>query len=124
MDFLAVVTLTGFFGDAFLQILVKKFGYDWGLKSYFEQHGTAEALFLGAGLMAILFIIYIYILKLPLSYTNLAIYGIIIDIIFRKTMVFNTLTDYYNVQNYFETMIIGGSLPAMLPLLIFNIFKN
>ena len=118
--FLVVVALTGFFGDLFLQFCVKYLGFDWGLEQYFSEHGTAESLTLGAGLMTILFVIY-FIFPFEINYINLAIYGIVLDIIFRQTMIFQSLTDYYNVQNHFETMIIGGALPVMLPLFIYQL---
>jgi hypothetical protein len=61
--------ITGFFGDAGLQLLTKKFGMGgstgWGLKPYFSQHGTGEALCVASGMMTLFYIIFLYVLRLP-----------------------------------------------------------
>ena len=120
MDIITNATLTGFFGDASLQLLTSK-GLGgptgWGLNSYFSQHGRIESLFIGAGMMAVFFVIYIYILKLPLKPTYLAVYGMLIDIVFRKFRIFPSLDGYYKNQSYFDTMIVGGSLPTIIVFL-------
>ena len=121
--------LTGFFGDAILQIVCsKRFtntsifssdkGDDWGLKSYFKQHGIAESLCIATGMMTLFYIVYVYILRLPLNPIYLAVYGIILDYIFRKSEVFPSLSDYYKQLNYFESAV-WGAIPLMLPLIPF-----
>jgi hypothetical protein len=123
VDIIAISFLTGFFGDALLQIATKDFGFNWGLKQYFIYHGSGESLCIAGGMMTLFYIIYLYILRLPLNYTYLAIYGIILDYIFRKTMVFNSLRGYYKALNYFWSAF-WGAIPMILPFLIYNIIKN
>jgi hypothetical protein len=120
LDIISVSCLTGFFGDAALQIATKYLGFNWGLKQYFIYHGSGEALCIASGMMTLFYIFYIYVLRLPLNYTYLAIYGIILDFIFRKTMVFNSLQGYYKALNYFWSAF-WGAIPMILPLFIYNI---
>jgi hypothetical protein len=118
-------TLVGFFGDAILQLgtpVIHK-DDDWGLKKYFEQHGIAESLCIAAGMMALFYIFYLFVLRIKPDWKLLAIYGIILDYIFRKTMVFPSLDDYYKKLNYFQSAL-WGAIPMVLPLVPFMIFKK
>lgn len=122
---LIIAVLVGFFGDALLQILVAagmggKTG--WGLRDYFQQHGRAESLFIAAGMMALFFVIYL-LLKLPLKFYLLAIYGIILDILFRVIMVFPSLRGYYKALNPFYSAL-WGAIPMMLPLFICSLLSR
>ena len=81
IDIISISCLTGLFGDATLQMATKYLGFNWGLKDYFIYHGSGESLCIAAGMMTLFYIIYIYILRLPLNYAYLAIYGIILDYI-------------------------------------------
>ena len=120
MDIVSLSCVTGFAGDALLQAGVKlNMGgpSGWGLKDYFKQHGAVEALFIPGGMLTIFFVIYIYVLQLPLTYTNLAIYGVVLDFIFRKTMLFPSLDQYYEYFNYFWSAV-WGAIPMMIPLLL------
>lgn len=119
VDLLTITCLTGFFGDMLLQILVSLgFGgpTGWGLKSYFLQHGRLESMFIAAGMMTVFFILY-DMTGLPLTYTNLIIYGILLDVVFRKTNAFPSLTEYYKNTNYFWSAF-WGAVPMILPLII------
>lgn len=114
--------LTGFFGDGLLQGLVKvgmggKTG--WGLKGYFKQHGSAESLFVAAGMMGIFYLVYIAT-GLPLKIQWIAIYGIVLDLIFRLTSLFPSLRGYYNALNYFWSGV-WGVIPMIIPLLILKL---
>jgi hypothetical protein len=124
LDIISIACLTGFFGDIFLQIRVKYLGGDGGLKKYFAQHGRAEAICIATGMMAVLQMFYLYVLCLPLNYVYLAIYGVVVDIFFRTTMVFSSLDEYYKVLDYPFTTTIGGALPAILPYFIYNMLYN
>jgi hypothetical protein len=118
----ASAALTGFFGDAILQIFPPIMGKDedWGLRSYFKQHGIGESLCIATGMMTLFYIFYLYVLRLPIDWKYLAVYGVILDYIFRKTMVFESLKDYYRQLNYIESAI-WGAIPMVLPLLPFII---
>jgi preprotein translocase subunit SecG len=120
MDIVSLSCVTGFAGDALLQVGVQK-GMGgptgWGLKEYFKQHGAIEALFIPGGMLTIFFVIYIYVLKLPLTYTNLAIYGVVLDLLFRETMLFPSLDKYYKYFNYFWSAV-WGAIPMMIPLFL------
>jgi hypothetical protein len=119
-NIIAIACLTGFIGDAILQLGVYNSVGDWGLKSYFKQHGLAESLFIAGGMMTLFYIVYIYVLQLPLKWYYLAIYGIILDYIFRKTMVFKSLEGYYAHLNYFWSAF-WGAIPMLIPFVIINI---
>jgi hypothetical protein len=116
---LTISCLTGFIGDATLQLLVRftsmggKTG--WGLKEYFRQHGPAESLFVAGGMMTLFYVIYLSMLGLPVIWYYLAIYGIILDFIFRKTMLFPSLKGYYQQLNYFWSGF-WGAVPMIMPL--------
>ena len=118
---LSISSITGFLGDALLQFLTKNMGLGgqsgWGLKSYFTQHGSIEALFIASGMMSIFYVFYLFILGLQPTLVSLAIYGIILDLLFRKTMWFPSLKGYYNHLNYFWSAF-WGAIPMILPLLI------
>jgi hypothetical protein len=112
---------TGFFGDAGLQFLSRFMGgpTGWGLKAYFKQHGSAESLFIASGMMTLFYVIYIYILGFPISLYYLAIYGIILDYIFRVMRLFPSLDGYYKSLNYFWSAF-WGAIPLMMPLIIYK----
>jgi len=116
---ISIACVTGFAGDAGLQLLTKIMGgpSGWGLLPYFKQHGAAESLFIAGGMMTIFYVIYLYVLGLPPNLYYLAIYGIILDYIFRKTMLFPSLQGYYNHLNYFWSAF-WGAIPMILPLVI------
>lgn len=118
-NLISVACITGFVGDASLQVLSKFMGgkTGWGLIPYFKQHGSVEALFIAGGMMTIFYVIYLDLLKLPVKWYYLAIYGIILDYIFRKTMLFPSLDGYYNHLNYFWSAF-WGAIPMLIPLFI------
>jgi hypothetical protein len=116
---LAISCFTGFFGDMSLQVLVNSgFGgkTGWGLIEYFRQHGRVESLFIPAGMMTLFYAIYLES-KLPVTIGYLFIYGVLLDIFFRYTMIFPSLKGYYKSLNVVESMIWGG-IPMILPLII------
>jgi hypothetical protein len=125
----ALAFLTGFFGDILLQTGAKMGlggATGWGLNEYFAQHGAAEATCIAGGMMALF-----YILILPLIKKNdhllnlfyLAIYGIILDFIFRKMMIFSSLKGYYIYFNYFWSAV-WGAIPLILPYLIYLVILS
>ena len=121
LDLIVISCIAGFVGDALLQFgsNVLKLGGQtgWGLKSYFAQHGSSESVFIAGGMMTVFYIIYLYFLSFPINYVYLAIYGIILDFIFRKTEIFPSLRGYYGYFNYFWSAV-WGAIPLILPLLI------
>jgi hypothetical protein len=120
---IVAAALTGFGGDAILQIGSPMLGKDedWGLRSYFKQHGVGEALCIAAGMMTMFYIFYFVVLRLPPDWRYLAVYGIILDWIFRKAMLFSSLKDYYAHLNYAESAL-WGAIPMILPLVVARIF--
>jgi hypothetical protein len=119
---LSISFIVGFVGDALIQIGAKLGlggSTGWGLNSYFKQHGSAESLFIAGGMMTLFYIIYLYLLPFKINYINLAIYGLILDIIFRKLRLFRSLDGYYKYLNYFWTGF-WGAIPLMMPLAILN----
>ncbi len=116
MDLVSIAACTGFIGDALLQIIVKNTNFDWGLRQYFNQHGSIESLCIAAGMLAIFFIIYVQ-LRLPITWYYLALYGIGLDLLFRETMLFPSLKGYYNHLNFFWSGMYGA-IPMMIPYFI------
>ena len=118
--------LSGFIGDSLLQIGAGAFHLGgqtgWGLRDYFAKHGQAESVCIAGGMMIFFYIIYFYILCLPANYLYLAIYGIILDFIFRKTMIFQSLKGYYNYFDYFWSAV-WGAIPLMMPLALYDLIS-
>jgi hypothetical protein len=126
ISLIGISALTGFVGDAILQYISPRLSPQsdgWGLNPYFKQHGSAEALFVAAGMMAIFYVLYLDILGLKPSFTNLAVYGILLDLFFRETMLFQSLTGYYTALNYFWSGF-WGAVPMMLPFLIYKLMMR
>ena len=124
MDLVSTAFMVGFVGDATLQVISPRLGgpTGWGLTQYFEQHGKAEALFTAGGMMALFYIIYLYVFKLPPTYLYMIIYGIILDLLFRQFTIFPSLKGYYEYLNYFWSGF-WQAFSMVLPLFIYNQFK-
>jgi hypothetical protein len=126
---IGTAAIVGFIGDLLLQVgskYLKLGGPDgWGLKDYFTQHGSAESLFIAAGMMAIFYQIFFMFVKLPTIYVIplLALYGIILDLIFRKFMVFKSLQGYYQYFNYFWSAV-WAAIPLIIPFIIFRYYSD
>lgn len=120
----SIACLTGFIGDGSLQVLTKFMGgkTGWGLLPYFKQHGSIESLFIAAGMMSLFYVIYLDILKLEPSWIGLSVYGLILDLIFRITMLFSSLDEYYRQLNYFWSGF-WGAIPMVIPYMIVKSFK-
>ena len=120
-NLLIIACLTGFTGDFLLQIGAKT-GLGgptgWGLNDYFKQHNSPESLFIAGGMMSLFYVIFI-LLNIPINYINLAIYGVILDFLFRKLMIFPSLNEYYVWFNYFWSAV-WGAITMMFPLFIYN----
>jgi len=119
MNLIGIACLTGFIGDFTLQTGVKM-GLGgptgWGLKDYFKLHGSGEAMFTAAGMMSLFYTLFL-MSGIPVTFVNLAIYGVLLDLIFRKLMIFGSLKEYYEYFNYFWSAV-WGIIPLCLPLAI------
>jgi putative flippase GtrA len=117
LQLIIIACLAGFIGDYILQILITFMGgkTGWGLREYFKQHGSVESLFIAGGMMTLFYIIYLILLGLPPLWYYLAIYGILLDLFFRETMIFPSLQGYYDHLNYFWSAF-WGAVPMILPL--------
>jgi hypothetical protein len=113
--------LVGLFGDAILQLLARHKNVA-GLQGYFKQHGSGESICIAAGMLTIFFIVYRFVLHLPVKWYYLALYGIILDFIFRKFNIFPSLKGYYEHMNYFSSAL-WGAIPMILPLAIYSLIK-
>ena len=118
MNIESVAFLVGFFGDIFLQLLAKFTSFDYGLRGYFKEHGAVEAPFIAGGMM-VLFIIIYGLTGLPLKWQYFAIYGVILDILFRTFMIFPSLKGYYAALSPFWTCL----WEAVSMVLVFAVFK-
>jgi len=108
--------VTGLVGDALLQAAVGDTDR-WGLGSYFRQHGRGEALCIAAGMMTLFYVLYLVVLKLPPHPVYLALYGVVLDLIFREARLFPSLKGYYEHLNYAESAF-WGAVPLLLPWLV------
>ena len=122
-NILLITFLTGFFGDILLQ-LGDKMGLGgptgWGLRDYFKLHGAAESACIAGGMMTLFYIIILPVLsKLTIKQAIifLAMYGVVLDLLFRELMIFKTLHEYYRYFNYFWSAV-WGAIPLILPYLI------
>jgi len=96
--------LVGFFGDIFLQLLCQTPYFNYGLKEYFKQHGAPESPFIAGGMMVLFLIIYRFT-GLPIKWQYFAVYGVILDILFRVFMIFPILKGYYSALTPFWTCL-------------------
>ena len=116
---LAIACFTGFIGDFLLQTGVR-LGLGgptgWGLKEYFRLHGPVESLFIPGGMMSLFYALFL-LSVIPVTFMNLALYGVFLDFIFRIFMIFPSLKEYYVFFNYFWSAV-WGVIPLCLPLLI------
>jgi uncharacterized membrane protein YvlD (DUF360 family) len=119
---LAIACLSGFIGDFLLQTGVRV-GLGgptgWGLKDYFRLHGPAESVFVAGGMMSLFWALFL-LSGLPITFLNLALYGIFLDFIFRIFMIFKSLKGYYEFFNYFWSAV-WGAIPLCLPLAVYKL---
>lgn len=109
---------TGFVGDMLLQLGVNYKIGDWGLKRYFEQHGVYESLHIAGAMLALFYMLYLYT-GLKVSYLNITIYAILLDLAFRKFRIFPSLDGYYKHLNYFWSAF-WAIVPMLIPLILTN----
>ena len=119
-----IACATGIVGDSLLQLgAANGLGgpTGWGLDEYFKQHGRAESIFIAGGMMVIFFLILICTPwpTRPITFIVLAIYGVLLDLLFREAMIFKSLRGYYEYFNYFWSAV-WGAIPLMMPLLIYK----
>jgi len=127
LHLVSIACIVGILGDALLQFsnAYLPFGGNtsWGLKPYFKQHGSRESLFIAGGMLALFYLIYIYVfhlcLHIPITYTNIAIYSILLDLFFRETMFFQSLKEYYQYFNYFWSAV-WAVIPMCAPLMLYK----
>jgi hypothetical protein len=110
----------GIAGDALLQLAVGPLRLgNWGLVPYFAQHGRAESMTIAGGMMALFYALYA-LAGLPWTYACLALYGILLDLLFRWTRIYPSLDPYYRHLGYAASAF-WGAIPMMLPLLFHRI---
>jgi hypothetical protein len=112
----SIACLSGFLTDGLLQIFTK-FSNVLGLKAYFHDQGSLQSLFIAAGMSGIFYIVYLYLLKLPVVWPYLALYGILIDLVFRRSALFPGLHNYYQKVNYVSSGFFAAT-SMVLPLFI------
>ena len=122
---LAIACIVGFVGDFLLQTGVKMGlggSTGWGLKEYFKQHGAAESTYIAGGMMSLFYALFL-MSGIPVTYKNLAIYGVLLDLVFRKLMIFNSLQGYYAFFNYFWSAV-WGAIPLCAPFFILKLTSH
>jgi len=117
-----VAFLVGFFGDIFLQILAKTTPFDYGLRGYFAEHGSIEAPFIAGGMMVLFYIIYSFT-GLPLKWQYIAVYGVLLDILFRTFMIFPSLKGYYSALTPFWTCL-WEAVSMVLVIAVYSFLKK
>ncbi len=118
MDYNQKAFIIGFCGDFLLQLIVKysPSGDFAGLKSYFEQHGHYESLFIAGG-MLYFFGLIMDLLNIKKTYINLIIYAIFLDLSFRYLRIFPSLDGYYKALNLYQS-ITWAIIPMLLPKIL------
>lgn len=118
MNFNERAFIIGMIGDFILQIIVKYHpnGDFAGLKSYFQQHGSFESMFIAGG-MLYFFSFLLDVFGIEKNIINLSIYATILDVLFRIFRLFPSLDGYYHALNPFLS-IIWSIIPLNLPLFI------
>lgn len=119
---ISIACLTGFFSDGLLQIFTASSNV-LGLKSYFHEQGRLQSLFIAAGMTGIFYIVYLYLLKLPVVWTYLAMYGVIIDLVFRHFALFQGLRNYYQATNYVYSGFFAA-VAMVLPLFVAQVLRH
>jgi len=122
MNIESVSFLVGFFGDIFLQVLCNTTSFDHGLRGYFKEHGSIEAPFIAGGMMVLFSIIY-SLTGLPLKWEYFAIYGVLLDILFRTFMIFPSLKGYYSALTPFWTCL-WQAVSMVLVLAVYKLIKK
>ena len=87
------------------------------------HHGKTaftDNLLAAAGMMALFYTLFL-MSGIKVNFRNLAIYGVLLDLIFRKLMIFGSLKGYYEYFNYFWSAV-WGIIPLCLPLAINILF--
>ena len=122
---ITIACLTGFIGDFGIQLITKKMGgpTGWGFKPYFLQHGSVESACIAAGMVTLFYIVYLYVFRLPPVWYYMAIYAILLDLLFREMMIFPSLQEYYKQVNYFGTAFFGGVIPLLIPLIVMKLIS-
>jgi hypothetical protein len=107
MSFIKAAIIIGLLGDLTIQIIVKNSDEinKFGLKTYFDKHGSIESLFIAAGMTSTFAMIYQY-LDPKLNSILMIAYGAALDILFRyyRKDYFKSLDDYYNIEPYYYTI--------------------
>lgn len=117
--FIIACTYTGFIGDAVLQLVANYRGDLAGLNAYFKQHGRIESLFIATGIMALCGIIWItFAGQLWNSFIAIAIYGFVLDVIWRQFNLFPSLNSTLYAQTTQIESGIWGSISIVIPLAI------
>jgi hypothetical protein len=107
--------LTGMLGDLALQLIVKSYPNEnkFGLRTYFDQHGSLESIFIAGGMMGALFSLY---KQIDPTFDNLglSLYATGLDILFRNNIqLMPSLKDYYSTLPYYFT-IPWAIIPALM----------
>lgn len=99
----------GFLGDLALQLLNEytSKGKEWGLDTYFEKHGSLEALMIAPGMVIGFELLYDLIFE-EKNFGSLFLLGSLVDIFFRVTMPMESLRDYYKKNHPLMTIFWAG----------------
>lgn len=112
MNFRDKCFITGFVGDLLLQGISKQRGNIAGLRDYFQLHGSLESGFIAGGLMYF----HGYLIEMSgyeLSFINLGIYGILMDILYRDLNLMQSLDGYYKSMDRINSGI-WGVIPFLM----------
>ena len=118
---LIIAILVGFFGDLSIQAFLKVTGYNWGLKSYFREHGMIASALIAAGILGMFYGVWI-MFNLPLRWELILVVTLLIDLFWNYAHVMPSLNNYYK-EPIIPRTILGVIIPFLLPLLILKIFR-
>jgi len=109
--------LIGAGGDVALQVInhYTTKGIEWGLDTYFNQHGPIESAFIASGMVVGFEAIYLALFGQK-NAVKLFVLGALTDIIFRSVMPMPSLKDYYKKNHPIMTMFWAGFPATWLAL--------
>lgn len=113
--FSSAAFLYGVVGDASLQLIDKcsDKGREWGLHSYFEQHGPIASLFIAGAMTSGTLYVHDLLFR-ERSILTLFGLGMALDVLFRTQMPMDSLKDYYNKLTPPYTLFWAGFPSALM----------
>jgi len=120
-----IAFIVGFIGDLLLQVMTQTLRMGgktgWGLLQYFKLHGRWESATIAGGMLCAFYMAFM-VSHFKLTFLNMSIYGVVLDLAFRRFTIYPSLLGYYNNMSYIWSAV-WGAIPMMLPLFVWNLIS-